>query len=73
MRDLINEANLGTGKIQAIDLLTQDTLVFPFNYGSVKPLKYSDGAELRVMVNNDVELTGSYGTATFYCLIMDDV
>jgi len=68
MKDFVNEANLGTGVIKKLGDLPSDILVFPFNYGSIKPLQSSVGAELRVFSVEDLELTGSYGTATFYAL-----
>lgn len=68
IRDLVNEANLGTGYIPQMGDLPGDILVFPFNYVSVKPFASSVGAELRIKSVNDVELTGSYGTATFYLI-----
>lgn len=72
VRDLINEANLGTGFIPKMGDMPDDILVFPFNYISVKAFKYSQGAELRIRAVNDLELTGSYGTATFYLLSKDE-
>jgi len=68
MRDIINEANLGTGVIKKVGDLPTDILVFPFNYASVKPLYSSYGMELRVFVTDHKELTGSYGTASFYLI-----
>lgn len=67
VKDLVNEANLGTGTIPAIDDLPE-CVVFPFNYASIKVLKSSEGAQIRVKALNDTELGGSFGTATFYCL-----
>ena len=68
MRDFVNEANLGTGVIKQLGDLPSDILVFPFNYGSIKPLQSSVGAELRVFSVDNKELDGSYGTATFYAI-----
>ena len=72
IRDLINEANLGTGYIPQMGDLPDDILVFPFNYVSVKPFRASLGAELRLRSVGDLELTGSYGTATFYLITRED-
>lgn len=66
MRDFVNEANLGQGYIPQIGDLPTNIIVFPFNYISNQPIQSSYGAELIISSLNDVELTGSYGTATFY-------
>lgn len=72
IKDIINSANLGQGFIPAIDMLSQDILVFPFNYSTVKSLKSSDGAELRIRILNDTAYSGEYATATFYVLSQDE-
>jgi len=71
IKDFVNEANLGTGVIPAIGNLPE-CAVFPFNYASIKPFKYSQGAELRIRSVDDVELEGSFGTATFYIVKRDE-
>jgi hypothetical protein len=71
IKDLVNEANLGTGTIPAMTGMPE-CVVFPFNYASIKPFASSVGAELRVRALNDLEITGSFGTATFYILLKDD-
>lgn len=71
-KDIINAANLGQGSIPRFGNLPDDILVFPFDYATIKTLKYSQGAELRVSINNDVKLTGSYATITFYILSQDE-
>lgn len=71
VKDLVNEANLGTGTIPAIGNLPE-CVVFPFNYATIKPFKYSQGAELRIRAVDDIELDGSFGTATFYLIKRDD-
>lgn len=71
IKDIINSANLGQGFIPAIGGLTQDVLVFPFNYATVKSLKDSDGAELRVKILSDQPYSGEFSTATFYVLSED--
>lgn len=68
LRDFVNEANLGTGSINQMGNLPGNVSVFPFNYGSIKPISSAAGAELRVLSMDDIPLTGSYGTGTFYCL-----
>lgn len=72
MKDVINAANLGQGYIPAIDVVTKDVLVFPFNYATVKPFNDSYGAELRVSIHNDTPNLGEWGTATFYILSKDE-
>jgi hypothetical protein len=72
IRDIVNESNLGYA-VPAIGELTEETIIFPFVYGTVKSLTNSSGAEIRVSIENDIELTGTYGTLTFYCLIKDEV
>ena len=66
MKDILNSANLGQGKIQPIAGMTNDILVFPFNYVTVQNLLSSQGAELRISINNDAPFGGEWGTATFY-------
>jgi hypothetical protein len=69
MRDIINSSNLGQGLIPAMDTLTQDVVVFPFNYASLKPLKYSQGLEIRIKTSDDQPLSGEWGTCTFYTYV----
>ena len=71
-KDFINAANLGQGYIPAFDNLTEDTLVFPFNYVTLKTFKNSEGAELRLSVDNHEQVSGSFGTCTFYTLTEDE-
>lgn len=66
IKDVINSANLGQGFIPKISGLTENVIVFPFNYLSMIELKSSLGAEMRIKVANDVEFAGEWGTATFY-------
>ena len=68
MKDIINAGNLGTGSIPAIGNLTQEVLVFPFNYITVIHLKDSQGLELRITSDNDDVLTGEWGTVTMYVM-----
>jgi hypothetical protein len=72
VKDIINAGNQGKGVIPAVAPLTQDVLVFPFNYVTVKTLKNSVGAELRISVDNDVPMGGEWATATFYVVSMDE-
>jgi len=72
IKDLINAANLGQGFIPKISGLTQNVIVFPFNYISTKILKSAEGAEIRLLIEGDTEFTGEFGTATFYFLSEDE-
>lgn len=72
IKDIINAANLGQGYIPKISGLQNDILVFPFNYIATKPLQSSVGAELRVKIEGDEELSGEWATATFYFLSEDE-
>lgn len=71
IRDIVNESNLGYS-VPAIGSLTEETIIFPFVYGTVKSLTASSGAEIRVSIQDDIELTGTYGTLTFYVLVKDE-
>ena len=73
MRDFVNEANLGQGKIPQVGDLPSDIVVFPFNYISNQPIQSSLDAELVISCVGHTELTGSYGTATFYLMSKDEV
>jgi hypothetical protein len=66
IKDIINGANLGQGRIQPIDVLTQDTLVFPFDYVTTQEMKHTDGAELRMVIQDDLPFTGEWATITVY-------
>jgi len=68
IKDIINAANLGTGVIAPVDILTNPISVFPFDYATLKTLRSSQGAELRVSVEGDIPFSGEWGTATFYIL-----
>jgi len=72
IKDLINAANLGQGFIPAVAGLSQDVIIFPFNYGTVKPLQSSLGAELRISMENDESMIGEWATATFYVISEDE-
>jgi len=72
IKDIINAANLGTGVIAPVDILTNPISVFPFDYATLKTLRSSQGAELRVSTRGDTPFTGEWGTATFYVLSEDE-
>lgn len=73
IKDIINGANLGQGVIPAIDGLTNDVLVFPFDYVTTQDLTYSTGAELRIRINNDTPFSGEWATVTIYYDSHDEV
>lgn len=72
MKDIINTGNLGTGYIPAIGNITNDILVFPFNYITVIHLKSSQGLELRITSDNDDAISGEWGTVTLYVMSEDE-
>jgi hypothetical protein len=72
MRDFVNESNLGQGFISQVGDLPSNIVVFPFNYISNQPIQSSFNAELVISSVGDAELTGSYGTATFYLISKDE-
>ena len=67
IKDIINSANLGQGYIPAIGGLTEDILVFPFNYVTEIKLIHSQGAQMRITIDGDQPFTGEWATVTFYC------
>jgi len=71
IKDIINAANLGTGVIQPVDIINNPISVFPFDYATLKTLKSSDGAELRVSTEGHLPFQGEWGTATFYIMSED--
>ncbi len=56
----------------AIRGMTQEHVVFPFKYSQVKTLTSSQGVEIRVWMDEDVEFAGEFGTVTFYCSSYDE-
>lgn len=67
IKDIINTANLGQGFIPALSGLTNDVLVFPFNYVTEIQLLSSQGAQLRITLDSNTAFSGEWATATFYC------
>lgn len=72
IRDIINVARQGKGQIEACDVLTLPTYVFPFSYDRKIVLEAAKGMELRVRIINDTEMGGAYGTMTFYVIEEDE-
>jgi hypothetical protein len=76
-KDIINAANLGQGFIPQWGNLPDDTIIFPFNYITLQPLRSSQYAQLILSLspNSDgevVPLTGSWGTVSFYIISLVD-
>ena len=66
LKDIINSCNLGQGAIPALTGIGRPIVVFPFEYLSVQTLKDVDGAELRLILEGDVPMGGTWGTITLY-------
>lgn len=71
-KDLISACNEGQGTIPKWGDLEEEVVVFPFIYARPKPMKYSQGVEIRVYCRDHQEISGSYSTATFYVTIDDE-
>lgn len=70
IRDLINAANQGTGFIPACGELTQDVLIFPFNYVQAVTLDSAVGTLIRLLTIGDKTVSDcELATATFYLQI----
>jgi hypothetical protein len=76
VRDYIDEARGCYPEVPAIGGpsrgLQVKHYVFPFNYVSLKELRSSYGAEIRVWLEDDIEFGGTFATATFYCVYYDE-
>lgn len=67
MRDIINAANQGQGFIEPIGEITQPVIIFPFNYVQAIGVDSAVGALFRMVLLNDIAITGgNLATATFY-------
>lgn len=65
-KDFISACNEGQGLIPKWSGLLHDVHVFPFHYARPKPLKSSQGVEIRVYCKDHKPLVGEFATATFY-------
>ena len=72
IKDIINACNEGTGTFPAMSGLQNEVVVLPFKYATVKPFRSSLGAELRITMNNNLPISGEWGTATFYILSQNE-
>ena len=73
--DIINDANLAYAHPKfgnLADTSGKGYITLPFNYGSLQPLKSSQGAELRVKLKDDIPIEGSFATVTIYYLSRDE-
>ena len=70
-RDFINSCNKGQGLIPSFDNISNDVLVFPFEYVTMIPLDSAVGAELRIYMDEDNPITGEFATCSFYCISTD--
>ncbi len=68
-KDFISACNEGQGFIPKWGDMEEDTIVFPFNYARPKPMKASQGVEIRVYCRDHEQVPGTYTTATFYVTI----
>lgn len=64
--DVINIGNEGKGQIIKYGTIPHNINVFPFAYGRTIDLKYSEGSEINVSLENDIPMTGTFSTVTFY-------
>ena len=71
VRDVINISNGGVSVGQFSDL-KDEIKIFPFKYTATTDLKSSKGAEIRIHIQDDIQLDGYYGTITAYCLSEDE-
>lgn len=52
--------------------LKHPVITIPFDYTTIIRLKSSQGAEVRVALEDDREFEGTYATVTFYCQSVDE-
>jgi len=67
IRDIINESNLGY-TVPSMPDIGRQLIIFPFHYVGEKIMSSSMNAVLHVYSESNIELTGTYGTATFYLI-----
>jgi hypothetical protein len=72
MKDFISTGNQGQGEIAAVSELTQPLVVFPYDYASLKILKSSQGAQVRISIDDNIKVGAELATATFYVLIANE-
>ena len=72
IKDILNACNKGKGYFPAMSQLTNDVVVLPFEYATLKPFRSSVGAELRITMEGTDAIAGEWGTATFYILSKDE-
>lgn len=72
LKDFLTACNNGTGVFPVMADLQNQVVVLPFQYATMKPLRDSLGAELRITMDSDNPIVGEWGTATFYVLSKDE-
>lgn len=72
-KDFVSACNEGQGLIPKWAGLQYDVHVFPFHYARPKPLKFSQGVEIRVYCKDHLAITGEFATATFYVNVDTEV
>ena len=72
LKDIINICNLGQGSIPVLTEIGQPVIVFPFDYARAIDLDSSKGMELRMKISNDIPMSGTWATVTFYT-VEDDL
>lgn len=65
-KDFMSACNGGQGLIPKWSGLVNDVHVFPFHYARPKPIKSSQGVEIRVYCKDHIPIVGEFATATFY-------
>jgi len=70
--DFISACNEGQGFIPKWGEMVEDVIVFPFNYARPKPMKASQGVEIRVYCKEHKAVSGFFATSTFYVTIDDE-
>lgn len=71
MKDVLKIAN-EVQVVPPIANITNSVMRAVFDYGSMISLKSSQGAELRIRTEGDVQMTGEFGSITLYTLIEDE-
>lgn len=64
--DVINIGNQGTGQIIKYGNIPHNINVFPFAYGRTIDLASSLGSQITVTLENDIPMSGTFSTVTFY-------
>lgn len=71
-KDLIMACNGGQELIRGWGNYALDTIVLMFNYARPKPIKSSAKLEIRIYIQDHVELKGTLANATFYVTVENE-